>query len=308
MSGDTRTVPDPNAPGRAEPTADPACIGLCLGACTVTIAKRTGHGVTFDSIPHDGKVGDVLRKALTKLLPARIGITGRTFRRMVALPTIPEPEAVERAYAHVRETCPDVECIVSAGGETFIAYFLDRSGRIRSVQTGNKCASGTGEFFIQQITRMGLDLEAALSSSEGEEPYHLASRCSVFCKSDCTHALNKGLAKGRVSAGLCRMMAVKITELLKKGRPARVLVTGGVSRNLVVLDFLRSAYPLAVTIPESPYFEALGAMLWAETQCRGHPGNRGNFHSRSQLVLVSAPSGGRFGEGQVQLDATGRLP
>jgi predicted CoA-substrate-specific enzyme activase len=277
MSGDTLTVPDPEAPGSAEPATEPACIGLCLGACTVTLAKRTGQGVSFDSIPHDGKVGDVLRRVLTGLLPARIGITGRTFRRMVSLPTIPEPEAVERAYAHVRETCPDVECIVSAGGETFIAYFLDRSGRIRSVQTGNKCASGTGEFFLQQITRMGLDLEAAISSTTGEEPYHLASRCSVFCKSDCTHALNKGLAKGRVSAGLCRMMAVKITELLKKGRPARVLVTGGVSRNLVVLDFLRSSYPQAVTIAESPYFEALGAMLWAETQAAVTPGIGGIF-------------------------------
>ncbi len=270
-------IPENVRSGTTDSAAEPGAVGLCLGACTVTIAKRTGESVTFESIAHDGKVGDVLRKSLAGLLPARIGITGRTFRNLVSLPTIPEPEAVELAYTHVRERCPDVDCIVSAGGETFIAYFLDRNGRIRSVQTGNKCASGTGEFFLQQIKRMDLELEAAIEAAEGAEPYPLAGRCSVFCKSDCTHALNKGLAKGRVSAGLCQMMAVKVVELLKKGQPTRVLVTGGVSRNEVVLDFLRHSYPQATTIPESPFFEALGAMLWADAKAVSLEGCEGIF-------------------------------
>ncbi len=277
MSDDKfRSQESGNADGKGIPS-EPHSVGLCLGACTVTIAKRTRNTVTFERIPHGGKVGDVLRKSFSDLLPARVGITGRTFRKLVSLPTIPEPEAVELAYAHVRERCPDVDCIVSAGGETFIAYFLDKSGRIRSVQTGNKCASGTGEFFLQQITRMDLGLEAAISEAKGEEPYPLAGRCSVFCKSDCTHALNKGLAKGRVSAGLCQMMAVKIIELLKKGRPSRILVTGGVSMNLVVLDFLRLSYPQAIAIPESPFFEALGAMLWADANADPVSGSEGIF-------------------------------
>ncbi|MRR33152.1 CoA activase [bacterium] len=252
---------------KAPPTncagGEPA-LGLCLGACSVTVARRSGGELTFESIPHDGKVAEVLRRILENALPARIGITGQAFRNMVTLPTISEPEAVELAYESLRPSYPDIDCIVSAGGETFIAYLLDGKGRIRSVQTGNKCASGTGEFFLQQIKRMDLSLEEAVSVAVDAEPYQLAGRCSVFCKSDCTHALNKGLPKGRISAGLCQMMSGKMVELLKKTRAGKILVTGGVSRNQVVLDFLREQYPDTITVPQSPFFEALGALIRAE--------------------------------------------
>lgn len=252
--------------GASQPphTDDTDAIGICLGACTITIARRQGGSRSFLQIRHEGKVDDVLRQFLDTALPARVSITGRSFRNLITIPTLSEPEAVEHAYNALRHTCPDIDCIVSAGGETFLAYFLDRNGRIRSVQTGNKCASGTGEFYLQQIQRMDMDLQDAVSKAVGEEPYTVAGRCSVFCKSDCTHALNKGLSKGRISAGLCKMMAGKISEILNKNRPQRILVIGGVSRNNVVLDFLRESYPETLTLPESPFFEALGAMCEAE--------------------------------------------
>jgi predicted CoA-substrate-specific enzyme activase len=259
-------------PGNADLTGNEAllketrvsALGICLGACTITVARRNGNDLSFASIPHDGKVAEVLQSILAPALPARVVITGRGFRNMVTIPTISEPEAVELAYDALRPLLPGIDCIVAAGGETFIAYLLDRTGRIRSVHTGNKCASGTGEFFLQQIKRMGLTLEEAVSAAIEAEPYQVAGRCSVFCKSDCTHAMNKGLPKGRISAGLCKMMAGKITELLKKARASRILLTGGVSRNRIVLDFLREQYPNTFTTPESPCFEALGALIKAE--------------------------------------------
>ena len=69
---------------------------------------------------------------------------------------------------------------------------------------------------LQRIKRMSLTVEEAVSTADLDNPYKVAGRCSVFCKSDCTHALNKGAPKERVVAGLCEMMAVKVSELLKK--------------------------------------------------------------------------------------------
>jgi len=264
MSDNATRAKDPGAECEDAGEGLPPAIGLCLGACSISIARRIEGELALESIPHDGKVEVVLGRILAESLPARVVITGRAFRNMVTAPTISEPEAVELAYAALRESLPGIDCILSAGGETFIAYQLDRSGRIRSVQTGNKCASGTGEFFLQQLKRMGLSLEEAISTAVDAEPYQVAGRCSVFCKSDCTHALNKGLPKGRISAGLCRMMTGKMVELLKKGHASRVLVIGGVSRNRVVTDFLREAYPESFTLPASPCFEALGALIRAE--------------------------------------------
>ena len=49
--------------------------------------------------------------------------------------------------------------IAGLGGETFIVYNLDGTGKIAGVNTKNQCASGTGEFFLQQIKRMDLSLD-----------------------------------------------------------------------------------------------------------------------------------------------------
>ncbi len=309
---DESTTGLPNTGTSQPPAADESdAIGICLGASTITIARQKGGHLSFSQIRHEGKVDKVLRQFLDSALPARVSITGRSFRDLITIPTISEPEAVEHAYEALRHTCPDIDCIVSAGGETFLAYFLDRNGRIRSVQTGSKCASGTGEFFLQQIQRMDMDLQEAVSTAVGEEPYPVAGRCSVFCKSDCTHALNKGLPKGRISAGLCKMMAGKITEILKKNRPQRILVIGGVSRNNVVLNFLRESYPNTLTLPESPFFEALGSLeaakkngpLLGETDTLFTPAHTAftflpGLHEGLKKVTFNAMSRGQFHNGE----------
>ncbi len=93
-----------------------------------------------------------------------------------------------------------------------MVYILDKDGKISTVKTGNKCASGTGEFFLQQIRRMNLDVNDAVKLAKKGRPHKISGRCSVFCKSDCTHALNKGMPIGRVCAGLGNMIAEKILE------------------------------------------------------------------------------------------------
>ncbi len=238
--------------------------GVCLGASTISIAERTAAGVTYSRVTHDGKVMGVLNDFFTTALPATIGFTGRKFKKLITIPTVSEPETVELAYRHIQPTYPGIDCIISAGGETFLVYMLDSKGNIRGVHTGNKCASGTGEFFFQQIKRMELDIVEAVDRAAVSESYPVAGRCSVFCKSDCTHALNKGKDKGEVAAGLCRMMAGKVIELLQKAQAKKILMVGGVSSNRVVVDYIREAFPDIVVPAEALGFEALGALLWAE--------------------------------------------
>lgn len=239
-------------------------IGICLGATTISVAERTADGLQYRRLAHDGRVAATLRHILDERSPTRLGITGRKFRHLVALPTVAEPEAVELAYAHLRHSYPDMEAIVSAGGETFLLYLLDEQGRICGVRSGNKCAAGTGEFFLQQIRRMELGIDQAVALAQTAEPYPVAGRCSVFCKSDCTHALNQGVEKGRITAGLCQMLAGRIISLLQQTQAQRILLVGGVSRNRVVVHQLQQVFPELQVPPDAACFEALGALLWAE--------------------------------------------
>ncbi len=256
-------------------------LGLCLGASTVSIVqmeqnqnpktynptKRNNNPRIIKSslYPHEGDP----KRTLLRLINGfdlnefdRIVATGRRFRSFVNLTSIPEPEAVEYAYRYIKPA--DILCpaVVSAGGETFMVYVLNRFGQISNVLTGNKCASGTGEFFLQQLRRMDVTLEEAAQWAATTEPYPVSGRCSVFCKSDCTHATNKGVPKSKVTAGLCRMMANKILELLKKVERKNIIITGGAARNHMMIERLREEIPGLIVPDEAPYFEALGAALW----------------------------------------------
>ena len=250
-------------------------LGICLGASTVSMVhleQRTTAGserpkiIDFSRHPHDGNPRKTLLSVLSNLDLAsfdRIAATGRKFRKFINLSSISEPESVECAYGYVKPQGISCPAIVSAGGETFMVYVLDGSGRISNVLTGNKCASGTGEFFLQQIRRMNVSLDEAAQWAVEETPHHVSGRCSVFCKSDCTHATNKGTPKSKVTAGLCKMMAGKILELLKKFEKRNIMITGGTIKNHMMVAYLRQEIPGLIVPEMGPYFEAMGVALWA---------------------------------------------
>lgn len=244
-------------------------VGVCIGASTVSIVKisGTGGGLKFDesvSIPHLGNPKQILSDTLSssEYNSIPIVITGRKFRKIIKLPSISEPEATELAYHFITKT-KDISAIATLGGETFLVYTLDEQGKISNVISKNQCASGTGEFFFQQITRMGLTIDTINTVNSEITPYKVSGRCSVFCKSDCTHALNKGTPKAEVTLGLAQMMSDKITELLSKVNTNKVLLIGGITKNKLVIDALSNSGINFIIPEEATYFEALGAALYA---------------------------------------------
>ncbi|MFV9646449.1 MAG: BadF/BadG/BcrA/BcrD ATPase family protein, partial [Desulfobacterales bacterium] len=248
-------------------------LGINLGASTVSVVhielyqESEKPRIVKNSVHlHEGNPKDTLLSVLKHYDLAsfdKIAATGRKFIKFVNLSTIPEPQAVEYAYQFVKPD--DISCpaVVSAGGETFMAYILNNSGKISNVLTGNKCASGTGEFFLQQLRRMNVSLKEAAQWAAAQEPYRVSGRCSVFCKSDCTHATNKGVPKSKVTAGLCKMMADKILELLKKVKRQNIMLTGGTALNQMMVEYLHREIPGLIVPEQAPYFEALGAAIWA---------------------------------------------
>ena len=274
-------------------------LGICVGASTISAAglERDDRGaislIVACSEAHHGNP----RRTLLEMLDGvgadrydRMSVTGRRFRRFLNLSSIPEPEAVEHALAHLNGRGENLEAVVSAGGETFLVYTLGKDGRISTVHTGNKCASGTGEFFLQQVKRLGMGVDEATGLARSESPHRVSGRCSVFCKSDCTHAANKGVPKGRIVAGLCEMMAGKILEILRQVPRRDIMIIGGTARNDVVMDRLRAEIANLRVPDEAPYFEALGAALWAlENETAPYPGPTRLFRSEKSSFDVLRP-------------------
>lgn len=246
-------------------------LGICLGASTVTfveIEKDQNNKINIKNVIskiHEGNAKDSFINILKDINPKdfdRITVTGRKFRENVTLTTVTEPEAIEYSLEYLKLDNKEYNVLVSAGGETTIVYVLDEEHRINNVFIGNKCASGTGEFFLQQIRRMDLTPDEAVKLAKDKHAHKIAGRCSVFCKSDCTHALNIGEEKGAVVAGLCKMISGKIIELLSSLKAKNVIITGGVTKNSIVMEYLKDQVDKLLIPKEACYFEALGAGLY----------------------------------------------
>ena len=240
-------------------------LGIDIGAASVkACCVQDGTIVWSESRPHDGDLPGTLRRILTEHsvmpgIPALI--TGQEGRRQFRVPDRIAPAAVERAVGLLGER---VEAVVSVGGEDLVVYTLDSQGRIQNTYAGNKCASGTGEFFAQQLKRMGLGVDVVFDPAlDNSTACSLSSRCSVFMKSDCTHKLNKGEAdKNDIVLSLSKVMSRKVVDFLRRARvtEGRVLLSGGATKNPHLVRYLREELP-AVTfvVPDqAPWFEAWG--------------------------------------------------
>ncbi len=258
----------PNSTGNIE------SIGICIGASTikVVILHHNGNEIRVSRKAvrnHQSNPKKVLLDIFNEFEIDKITygvVTGRKFRTIINTSSITELEATENALEFIQnsdEKNQNYSTIVSLGAETFAAYKLNNNCRISTVETGNKCASGTGEFFMQQIKRMSMELDEAVELALSSDIYSVSGRCSVFCKSDCTHALNKGVPANRVSAGLCRMIADKVLDLLEKNGMRDILAVGGVTNNRAIVNILERKIENFSVHEHADVFEALGAAFYA---------------------------------------------
>ncbi len=232
-------------------------VGVNVGALTIKVVCLRGDETIAKVTAHQGRPQEVLRQML-----AADFADGEYFGVSGGMGHISEATVIQRA---LREVGGAFDAIASLGGESFLVYLL-AGGKIAGVLSHNKCAAGSGEFFVQQIGRMGLPLDAAIRLSFDGKVIPLASRCSVHCKSDITHKLNRNEATPQdIVHTLHDSMADKVVSLLEKGQCElrRVLVIGGVARNPAMLAALRAKLPTVefVVLPQSPWFEAWGAAL-----------------------------------------------
>ncbi len=233
-------------------------VGINVGALTVKMAALRGDERIAVIAPHQGRPREVLDRLLAQppfADAAFFGVSG-------ALGPITEVAAIQRALAETGDT---FDAVASLGGESFLVYLL-AAGRIVNVLSHNKCAAGSGEFLVQQIGRMGIGLEEAIRRSFAGKVVPLAARCSVHCKSDITHKLNRHEATPEdILRTLHDSMANKVIALLDKapGEPRRVLLIGGVAQNAALIAALQGKRPAIEFIvrPESAWFEAWGCAL-----------------------------------------------
>jgi predicted CoA-substrate-specific enzyme activase len=263
--------------------------GIEIGAVSVKWVQRDPERtLAFLSVRHEGKPIEKVREILEGgggERERRIVITGAAAKSLLNLPYRSETECYERAVSYHRLS-PDI--LVSLGGESFSVYPM-KEGLIRNMISTSKCAAGTGEFVVQQFKRMDFPLEKGLQISRTGKTVTLATRCSVHCKSDATHKLNKGECEPQdIAKTLIHDLALKVHKMIEQAEwpKGEILIAGGVSLNPVFIEHLRDLMPQSVihVVNESPFLEAFGAALLASDS---HPGKP--EHPSSGWEKVSPP-------------------
>ena len=251
--------------------------GIEIGAVSVKWVRRDDKStVAVDVTRHEGRPLEKLKRLISSQDNDHqtIVVTGASAKNLLNLPYVSETECFERALAHYGVS-PNI--LVALGGESFSVYPM-QDGRVKNIISTSKCAAGTGEFVVQQFQRMNFDLEKGLGVSRSGELVKLATRCSVHCKSDATHKLNKGECRPEdIARTLIHDLAVKVHKLIDQAEwpQDQVLITGGLAMNAVFMDHLRALMPGAevVTLEESAYLEAFGASLMAKEMAAGKRGS-----------------------------------
>ncbi|BBB93413.1 MAG TPA: acyl-CoA dehydratase activase [Methylomusa anaerophila] len=242
--------------------------GLEIGSVSVKWVRRTSSGKHFMGITrHEGnpkeKVQEIFKLYSTEE-KVKMVVTGQAAKEVLDLPYRSETECLEKALAHFALK-PDI--LLSLGGEVFSIYTL-KNGRIRNIIPSSKCAAGTGEFIVQQFQRMDLTLESGIQESRKGKLVDLATRCSVYCKSDATHKLNKGeCSRSDIAKSLINDLAKKVYKMveLAQWESKSIVVIGGLTLNEPFIEHLGELFKDSElkVLDESPCFEAFGASLFA---------------------------------------------
>ena len=244
-------------------------LGIDAGSVTVSVVEISLNGKLLNEVyrPHLGKPAFCLHEILS-------GIDMQGIVGVARTSTAPDLIKGARSYdsrvamiAGSRSRFPSARSILNVGGEKFSLIRFDTDGNYKSLRSNTSCAAGTGGFLDQQAKRLSLKDSAELSqkalSNQGETP-KIASRCSVFAKTDIIHRQQEGYSLEEICDGLCRGLANNIADTLNltDADLFPMVFTGGVARNQAVVKHLEDLSKGTLDIHKDAHlFTAIGAAL-----------------------------------------------
>jgi predicted CoA-substrate-specific enzyme activase len=162
---------------------------------------------------------------------------------------------------------PSVRCILDTGGQDSKAIRCDDKGQVADFAMNDKCAAGTGRHLDRVAAALKTPIEKVgpLSMDIVEKAAKINSTCTVFAQVDVLRQVRKGVHINDILAGACDAIASRIVELVDRvGIEADFMMTGGVAKNIGVVNRLEEKLRVKPHVPEEPQITgALGAALIA---------------------------------------------
>lgn len=182
-------------------------------------------------------------------------------------------EDVPAAVLGAELLAPGAHTVMEIGAQDACFIGSIAPGRAPEFVMNESCASGTGSFFEDQMTRLGLKIEdfSGLVAGAASVP-RISGRCSVFAKTDIIHRQQEGVPVEDILLGLCYAMVKSYKALIVRGAvvKAPVALAGGVLLNEGVVRAVREVFDLGegelIVGEDNLYLKAVGAAREAAKQ------------------------------------------
>jgi predicted CoA-substrate-specific enzyme activase len=161
---------------------------------------------------------------------------------------------------------PRTRTVIDMGGQDTKAIRVSPAGEIVDFCMNDKCAAGTGRFLGAASAALHIPIDQlGPTALRGERAVKISTTCTVFAESEVLSWLGKGKKIEDILLGVHQSIALRSGALLRRvGVEEEVTFTGGVARNVAMIEALKQRLGVAVNVSEESHFMgALGAALFA---------------------------------------------
>jgi len=244
-------------------------VGIDIGsvALSLVIMDEKKTIITSSYQFHHGAISETLRSMLSGIDFSLLGGMAMTLSGPEILHNISRYDPQIAIIAAVKHYHSEVGSILFVGGENFGLITFNEEGDYERYRSNSSCAAGTGSFLDQQARRLNLksiNTLSAIAFCNKESTPRIATRCSVFAKTDLIHAQQEGYSIGQISDGLCEGLAKNVIDTLLPDQNVRtpLILAGGVSMNQAVVKHIRHLLDVKPVIGKySHLYGAIGAAL-----------------------------------------------
>lgn len=163
-------------------------------------------------------------------------------------------------------THPEVRTVIDIGGQDSKAIAIDGSGKVLDFVMNDKCAAGTGRFLEVMAQALEINLnDIGELSLQSDSPAAISSVCTVFAESEVISRVAEGASKKDILAGIHQANASRVYAMaMRIPINERIMMTGGVARNVGIVRSLEQKLESPILVPEMPqHMGALGAAIVA---------------------------------------------
>ena len=166
---------------------------------------------------------------------------------------------------------PGTRTVVDMGGQDTKVIRVGPTGEIVDFCMNDKCAAGTGRFLGAVAAALEIPLsELGVIALKSQKPVKISTTCTVFAESEVLSWLGRGKKVEDILLGVHRSIVSRSLGLMRRvGIESEVTFTGGVTKNIGMVQGLNEALGFTVNVSDDSHFMgALGAALFARDQIR----------------------------------------